>query len=251
MNQVVEVFNKELILNLGFEYKQFTLKTKNMTGYMRNYLCDISKQFITQKLSENDKIMEIGCGIGAVAESLINIGYKNITTVDADKRHLDAAKLLLQESLNKTSGCKLEFIRDELPYLRSLNNRCFSSILSAQVMHYLKPKEFEIALRRIYELLKVGGKLFLTVGSPYIQSYYGFAEEYEKKRNKIRYPGFLTNPEKYNPKGIQHHPGYFLFFDPVVLKERVSEFGFKVIESYLFDDNNEKDAQTGLVAIKK
>ena len=221
MTQVAEVFKKELILNLGFEYKYCTLKTKNMTGYMRNYLCDTSKQFIAQEFFENDKVLEIGCGIGAVLESLINMGVKNITAVDAEQKHLDAAKILLQESLKNTNECKLEFIRDELPYLTSLDNMCFSSILSAQVMHYLKPNEFEIAIRRIYEILKVGGKFFLTIGSPYIQSYHGFAEEYEKKRNKTKYPGFLINPEKYNPKGIQHHPGYFLFFDPVVLKERI------------------------------
>jgi SAM-dependent methyltransferase len=250
MADTKDIFGPELIRSVGFDYKHSTAKTKNMTGYMRNYLCRISERFSTQEYNDDDRILEIGFGIGAVLASLLREGAENITAIDPDQEHIDAATVLLEKTFGGEMEGKLKFVCDELPLLSRLETNHFTSILSAQVLHFLKPDEFEIALKRIFDILMPGGTFFMTIGSPYIESYPGFAEEYEKRRGISKFPGFLENPKKFNPNGIQHHPGRFLFFDPVVLAQRVSEVGFNIVESCLLDDRSEKNAQTGLIAIK-
>ena len=85
----------------------------------------------------------------------------------------------------------------------------------------MTPKECDRAFSRLFELLKPGGKLFLTVGSPFIKVYKGFDKEYNKRLsdNKIRYPGFIENVRKYHPDGATHNAGQFLFFGPEEIGE--------------------------------
>ncbi len=99
--------------------------------------------------------------------------------------------------INLTTDAKLTTVCDSLPYLVKLEDNSFRSILCAQTLHYLKPEEFEHAVRGLYKLLKVGGTLYVTVGSPYIKVYKGFGEEYERRlADHDDFPGYMRDVKK-------------------------------------------------------
>lgn len=245
------VYEPQELAAVGLESRNGTIKTFNGTGYMRNYLCEISRQFITDICDPDKRILEVGCGIGAVVKALVTYGYINITAVDIEKRHLETADQLIKQTLLSFPECSLIWICDKLPELSLLNDQTFDSILCAQALHYMNPEQFEKALLRMSELLSPGGKLYITIGSPYIDVYQGFAEEYEKRMKAgNRFPGYMDDVRKYHPNGVNHNPGSFLFFDPVALQDRVIEYGLRVVDVKLMNDREKPKYQTGLVAEK-
>ena len=248
---VETVFDPDTITKTGLEYANGVAKTLNGTGYMRNYLCPISKRFCSQTFSEEDTVVDIGCGFGAVLRNLILNGAKKIVGVDLSPEHLEIAKALVMPSTTCRALVEVSFVHDSLPHLPTLEEDTFQSVLCAQVLHYLRPQQFEEALNRLHRILKVGGILYVTVGSPYIESYKGFAEVYQKRATqKDRFPGYMDDVRKFHPNGANHNPGFFLFFDPEDLANRIAEAGFQVLESYFIGGIHKQREQTGLVAIK-
>src|SRR5256885_339851 len=96
-----DVFSPEYIRNLGLEYKDGMVRSANRTGYMRNFLCDASHAFCSQGFSDEDRVLEVGSGIGAVLRTLISEGAKRIWAVDNERQHLDYARQLLAPALGK------------------------------------------------------------------------------------------------------------------------------------------------------
>jgi len=229
------VFEPRQIEQLGYEYSDDVVKSFNETGYMRNFLCEVSQSFCRQKKTRDDVFLEVGCGLGAAIQRQIVCGIKNIIGVDSEAKHLAAVKILLKEKLLSYPDVHCRLICDSLPHLKRLKADSFRSILCAQTLHYLKPKDFETALARFHELLKKDGTLYITMGSPYLEVYQGFADEYAKRfAAGDRFPGYMEDVKRWHPQGIGHNLGFFLFFDPVALERIVSEFGFKVQRSFFF-----------------
>src|SRR5438876_731720 len=96
---VTEVFAPEALRALGLEYKDAMVRTANKMGYMRNFLCEASMDFCSQSFSPNDRVLEIGSGIGAVLKTLIDHGATQIWAVDSEQQHLSWVRHLLAPTL--------------------------------------------------------------------------------------------------------------------------------------------------------
>lgn len=252
MINLEEVFLPDSIRALGLEYKNGTVRTLNRTGYMRNFISELEVKFCSQQIPRDDPLLEIGCGVGATLRTLIEHGFTNLVGVDKEPGHLEIVRSLLRETLASKQEVKLTLVADALPDLPGLSSTNFASILCSQVLHYMSPVQFDDAIRRLHELLRPGGRLYLSVGSPYNESYKGFGQEYEKRvAEGQRFPGYMEDPRMYNPKGLQHHPGAFLFFDPTLLAQRLSELGFETLEASYIDVSKQKQGLTGLVAVRR
>ena len=248
---MTEVFDPDKLRSLGWEYKTGMVRTANKRGYMRNFLCQASQSFCAQKFSPADRVLEIGSGIGAVLKTLIDQGAKQIWAIDMEAQHLEYSRELLAATLAEHPDVTLTTISDSLPELAQLKTGSFRSILCAQILQYLKPEEFTQALKRLHDLLVPGGTLYITVGTPYLQVYRGFAEEYQRRvESGDRFPGYM-DPRQYHPQGANHNPGFFLFFDPPVLSARVAEAGFRVEQAFFMDGSGQERGQTAVVAVKE
>jgi hypothetical protein len=248
---MTEVFDPAQIQALGLDYREGMVRTANRTGYMRNFLCPVSQKFAGQEFSHADRLLEIGSGIGAVLKTLIANGAKHIWAVDNEPQHLNYARQLLTPVLMEHRDVELTLVCDSLPELTALNTASFRSILCAQVLQYMKPDEFVRALARLRGLLASGGNLYITVGTPKLRVYQGFAEEYDRRvAAGDRFPGYM-DPRKYHPMGANHNPGFFLFFDPPVLAARVAECGFKISDSFFMDGANQERGQAAVIAVKE
>ncbi|EKD26224.1 MAG: hypothetical protein ACD_79C01302G0005 [uncultured bacterium] len=245
------VFSNRELKNAGVEVlPNGNVKTYNKTGYMRNFLCLVSEEFCKDAITNDGIALEVGIGMGAVLHELINKGKKNIVGVDKEKKHIEIANKLLNKIADSRNKINFSLIHDSLPDLKKIKNKLFSNILCAQVLHYMTPFQFKHALKRLCGLLIKGGRLYITIGTPYIKVYKSFLKEYRKrKKNGDKYPGFMKNVSKYHPDGANHNFGQFLFFEPKILKARLKEAGFKVIYSgYVNKDNRD---QAGIIAVKK
>lgn len=246
---IEEVFTPEQIRALGLEYRDGTVRTLNRSGYMRNFLCPASQAFCRQPFTAEDAVLEVGCGIGAVLETLVQKGARRITAVDMEPQHLDLARQLLAPSLAVNPAAQIDFVADTLPRLASLGTRSYRSILCAQVLQYLRPEQFTEGALRLRELLLPGGSLYVTLGTPYLKVYQGFAEEYERRRVAgDRFPGFMDDPRKYHPSGANHNPGFFLFFDPEVLSSRLTDCGFIVTDAFFMQGAGQDRGQATAIA---
>jgi SAM-dependent methyltransferase len=248
---MVEVFDPEKLRSLGLEYKTGMVRTANKRGYMRNFLCQASQTFCSQKFGAMDRVLEIGSGIGAVLKTLIDQGAKQIWAIDMEAQHLEYSRELLGPMLAQHPEVSLTTLSDQLPELAQLKTGSFRSILCAQVLQYLKPDEFTQALKRLHSLLVPGGTLYITVGTPYLQVYRGFAEEYHRRvENGDPFPGYM-DPRLYHPLGANHNPGFFLFFDLPVLSARVAEAGFRVKEAFFMEGSGQERGQAAVVAVRE
>lgn len=98
-------------------------------------------------LGPGKKALEIGCGTGNFTEIFANTGA-NVTAVDLSPELLEIAR-------------KRGLPEDRVSFLEQPFETCevhgpFDAIIGSSVLHHL---EVEVALRKIYELLKPGGIL--------------------------------------------------------------------------------------------
>jgi SAM-dependent methyltransferase len=244
------IFTTQELLEAGVSGDDPFLKTANRTGYMRTFLPEFSRKICEMPWTSSDEILEIGGGIGNVARGLIARGARRLTFVDPERKHLDIMMALLRREREQHDDLVLKPVVDQLPALESIQGT-FDLIVCAQVLHYLRPAEFEAAVKRFAALLKPGGTILVTVGSPYIQKYGAFGEHYDAaKQNGERWPGYMLDPAVYNPSGVQHHGGFWLFFDPELLAQRMGEVGFRTIESGFEDVESDGRNASAVIATK-
>lgn len=95
-----------------------------------------------------EKILDLGCGDGALTEKLIAAGAQ-VIGVDASAEQVQAA----QRRGIDARVCQVE----DLPFIEE-----FDAVFSNAVLHWVKDQP--AALRRIYQSLKPGGRLVAELG---------------------------------------------------------------------------------------
>ncbi|MHC3824060.1 class I SAM-dependent methyltransferase [Pseudomonas sp. G3-19] len=135
--------------------------SKYFDDYNKLFFSNVHRQFI-KFLPENTdaKILDLGSGSGRDALSLARRGYQ-VTAIEPSVNMLALAR-------KKNSHKNIRWVNDCLPNLFSLNQNTFDFVLLSAVWMHIKPDEREIALKRISDLLKDGGRLAITlrIGPP-------------------------------------------------------------------------------------
>jgi len=113
----------------------------------------IDQLFIKVDLSNVNKVLEIGCGVGVVSAHL-NMNYKmDVVGTDLDQEQIKIAKIYNKMNEN------LKFIKADAIKLPFENNK-FEIILSLWVMHHIN--DWERALKEINRVLKPKGFLIFS-----------------------------------------------------------------------------------------
>ena len=153
------------------------------------------EQFSKFLLNSNSKILDIGCNTGRGAAKLkeINSSFK-ITGIDVVKQRLSNSDIF--EELIYGSLLDLD-----INYYNS-----FDYVVAGEVIEHIRSNEVDLFLTKIYNLLKTGGTALLTTPNP--QSLLVL----------------LGN------KKVFEDPSHFSIMSAGVLKEKVSNVGFKSIK---------------------
>ena len=135
--------------------------TKYFENYNKLYFSNVHKQFIKfLPPNVNAKILDIGCGSGRDALSLARRGYQ-VTAVEPSNKMLALAQ-------EKNSHKNIAWVNDCLPHLSTLCNNTYDFILMSAVWMHIAPKDRNVSIKRLSDLLKAGRHLAITlrIGAP-------------------------------------------------------------------------------------
>jgi len=168
--------------------------TKYFDDYSKLYFSNVHRQFIRFLPKNTDaKILDLGSGSGRDALSLARRGYQ-VTAIEPSVNMLALAQM-------KNNHKNIHWLNDCLPNLFALSKNTFDFALASAVWMHIKPHERGISLKRISDLLKVGGRLAITlrIGAPDItrMMYPVSAEELveQSKKTKLK-PIYISRETK-------------------------------------------------------
>ncbi len=220
-------------------------ETLNKMGWIINDLDEVSSKFLDD-LTPESKVLEIGAGFGYVSQKALEKGA-TVYVNDLDKRHLEIFKASVPAKYEE----QVILAPGKFPANFKIKNDSLDSILAQRVLHYLNPSEMDKGLKIMYDLLRDGGKVYVTVDSPYNKKMEYFIKEFElRKAGQERYPGSIKTK---SPKDIKN----FMDLDTTV--KVFKEAGFEVYDSFYlnnspkyFNDIRLDGKETvGIIAYKK
>ena|SRR3989344_5601262 len=186
---------------------QNTVGTYNKLG--KKYLEESKKVVPPRRLpflkhfSQNDHILDVGCGGGRDAKFFIENGLR-VTGIDSSRVMISLAKKEVPKGKFKC----LDMLKMNFPA------SAFDGIWAQTVLLHLKREDVPKALKKLYRILKKGGILHLTVkqgkGEKYVSEklsgwhkrFYTYFSKKEmedmvqKQGFKIMYSGMASDPHK-------------------------------------------------------
>lgn len=153
-------------------------------------------------LSRHANILDVGCGPGRDADYFATKGFR-VTGVDLSEKLLEVARARVPQA----TFCKQDFRR-----LR-FSKQSFDGIWACASLLHLQRNEVLPVLKKIFQLLKSGGTLFVMVKEGEGEG--DVAEELSS-----------------------HLMRHFTYFQQEGLKDLIQEAGFEIVEQY---SCNEKD----------
>lgn len=198
-------------------------RTLNKMGYMFKDLTEYCEDFIDFSKKSHGPVLEIGAAYGFVSLKVANSGTK-IWVNDLDPRHLESIKKEASDYQNSF----ISTIPGHFPKKLDFPKESFTAIFSSNVFHFLEKEDVEQGIKKMFDWLKPGGKVFITAGSPYAYLWKEFIPIFEKKiRNGERWPGYTDDFSIFkNNARLKELPAFFHFFSPEILASSFKECGF-------------------------
>lgn len=205
--------------------------TLNAMGYMTR-TCDHVQQafldFATQHAE--DQFLDIGCAFGNTTLPLLQKGIA-VSGCDLDKRHF----LPIVEHAPACYRSLFTPYEGHFPSTVRFPENCFKGIVMAMVLHFLKPGEVEQAFQELHSSLAPGGKLFLTMSTPYQGMLRDFLPIYQVRRKQgLPFPGLIEALETYVPHRRKDLPNHSTVYAPDEVEGFCHQVGLQVEQSGFF-----------------
>jgi len=146
------------------------INTLNNFGAMWPQINGELEKFLEVAIKPGAKILEIGAAYGVACMAALKRDATDYTAVDLDKRHLSIlASEVKKQMPEKLSS--LTLIAGAFPHadvVNRLRENYYDVIITENVLHFLTQAEMLEALSQFRRLLRPGGKMFVTTGSPYV-----------------------------------------------------------------------------------
>ncbi len=110
------------------------------------------------------EFLDIGCGLGRHSIQFAKEGF-NVTSIDLSQEAIDSAKRWSQDE-----KLDIQFLHSDMmdiPY----EDNSFDCILCRNVISHTDTEGIETIINKIYNLLKINGECFLTLGSKNASTY--------------------------------------------------------------------------------
>lgn len=223
------------------------IPTLNKTGLMTHDRDPFSEAFIDFATVGQKTVLEVGAAYGITTILTLEKGVESggITYVanDIDPGHL---RILQQETP--------DFLREHLylnhasfPTEMNFSEGTFDAILLCRVIHLFTPEAMEEGLKKIYQWLKPGGRIYLTAMSPFHHGFKEFLPVYNQRwKEKNDWPGVIKNFHDFFPKIKDISPQYVHIMDDRPLIAALERYNFNIDKSSFYDyDRPNKSKRTG------
>lgn len=232
------------------------IKTKNKMGIMTVENSPPSKAFIEFAKMAKKPLLDIGCAYGAVVIPAILNGAK-VIGCDLDKEHLT----ILENSIRTEYRNFLQTTADPFPYELNFNKESLSGIHISMVLHFMKGKDILSGLKKCYQWLEPGGKLYIVNMTPYLGlfNWQELSKFYQERVNSNEeWPGEI-NCRNFAKEGWGDQlPEFAYFFDLDSMRSITEQSGFCIDDIYYFCFENIPDEYktngkeyVGMIASKK
>jgi 2-polyprenyl-3-methyl-5-hydroxy-6-metoxy-1,4-benzoquinol methylase len=152
---------------------------------IESHICEITG--LAAEWFKGKKVIDIGCGNGRFTYGLLSLGAE-VTACDASSAGIKQTRTICQTYGERLKIFQANIIKDALPRQEFDLAFCFG------VVHHTG--NTYLAIKKVYDTAKVGGKIFLMVYG-YPEKYEDFVElnSYEALREKLRPLGFKEKVE--------------------------------------------------------
>jgi len=159
-------------------------------------------EYVANKLSKKQNILEIGCGNGRDSKFFSSKGH-HVTGLDRSREAIELCKSLY-------SNEPIEFFFGAIAHITKTNKKKYDLIYSRFVVHAMSIDEELKMLRTSYQLLNKNGQFFIECRS-------------------INDPLSNTGEILSHTERIEGHYRRFIILEE--LKQRLIQVGFKIIEA--------------------
>jgi len=209
------------------------IPTLNKTGWMTEAL-DACSQDFTEYAGEigpaGGESLDIGCAYGVATLKALQLGAR-IFACDIEPGHLE----ILEKRVPEDARNRYRSKPGALPGV-DFPSASFGAVLAARVLHFLDGPQIEETVRKMYNWLKPGGRIYLVADTPYTGPWHIHADRYERRKAAGElWPGMVDDYPSLLPDGTDPdgHPAFINPLDPDILTRVCSDAGFEIISAEL------------------
>ncbi|WP_299490090.1 class I SAM-dependent methyltransferase [uncultured Shewanella sp.] len=210
----------------------------NKKGVMVKQFSNVSQAFIRDAASATHDLIDMGCAYGIATLPILEM-KKHIIACDLEQQHLD----ILQAETPKALLPFLSLKQGCFPYDYDFKSHSISGIHCSYIFHFLKGGEVIEGIKKSYDWLIPGGKLYINTATPYL-NWLNFIDEFKRKEALgERFPGEIDiqnmgqfiHQEKNDLMPGDALPDFFHVFTIKSFSSLLEGIGFVVEDSHYFD----------------
>lgn len=218
------------------EWVKGMIKTKNKMGIMTTEISPPAKEFIQQAKIAKKPLLDIGCAYGVATIPAIMNGA-NVIACDLDAQHLE----ILKQNVPKQYLDKLTVTTDAFPDNLNFSAESLSAIHIGMVLHFMKGETILTGLKKCYQWLEPGGKLYVVNMTPYL-GLFNWQElskfYFERVKQGETWPGEINCRHFARDGWPAQLPEFAHFFDIDSMRLVAEKAGFSIENIYYFCYNN-------------
>ncbi len=216
-----------------FPNKTNIISTCNQQGFTYP-LSEYGKAFVSFAQSAQRPLLDIGAAFGIATIPALEMGA-DVIAVDIERKHLDRINQNVPQHLKNN----LKTLQGRFPDIDFPTNS-LAGVYISQVFPFLTGHEIEIGVKKIFNWLIPGGKVFVIAFTPYIKHCESFIPVYEKRLNEGKHwAGFIDDLSRYSSyKNIASHlPNQINHIDKSDLKRVLDRARFIIEKLEYFGDD--------------
>lgn len=201
--------------------------TLNGTGFMFEKTDAFAEAFVRCAGDVAPRpVLEIGCAYGVATIPALEAGG-HVVACDMEPGHLD----ILRDKVPPKLRPRLELVAGQLPDIDFEPGR-FAALLCSRVLHFLEGEDIDTSVRKMFEWLAPGGRLFLVADTPYGIWRKKIPDFEAGKQRGERWPGMMVGLHNWLATGPPAkpilRPPFMNLLDPELLSRTCTEAGFEV-----------------------